>query len=98
MMEKLVVLKLVFKEGGDVMVGNFFGLNDGVVVLILMSECWVLVEGKEIFGYWQVGILVGVKLELMGIGFLVVIKKLFVQVDMMFDQFDLIEINEVFVV
>lgn len=71
--EVLVGLCLVFKKDGIVMVGNVSGLNDGVVVVVMVMVDVVVVVGLIfkfcVFGY----VYVGVCFEVMGIGFVLVV-------------------------
>lgn len=95
--EVLVKLCLLF-DGGSVIVGNVLGVNDGVVVLI-----FVIVEVVKKYGLIFIvcvlgGVMVGVLLCIMGIGFVFVSQKLLVWLGLMQVDFDVIELNEVFVV
>lgn len=91
-------LKLVFKKDGSVMVGNVFGLNDGVVVILMVFE-----NGLKYYYFILlvsvVGVVVvGVELCIMGIGLVEVIKKVLKCIGLMLNDMDVIELNEVFVV
>lgn len=75
-LDMFVGFKLVFCKGGSVMVGNVLGFNDGVVVLVLMSVEWVCVFGVKLLVCWVGGVVVGVEVWVMGLGFIFVICKL----------------------
>lgn len=87
---------MVFIKGiGVVIVGNVFGICDGVVVNILMSEEVVNKYGVKLFvrvvSYvWSV-----CEFEIMGIGFVVVVKEVLKKVGKSVGEMDIIEFNEV---
>lgn len=68
MVEVLGVLCLVFDKVGIVIVGNVFGINDGVVVLVIMEEFVVLVVGFIFLVCIKSYVSGGVFFVLMGMG------------------------------
>lgn len=70
--EDMLKLCLVFKKDGVVIVGNVFGLNDGVVVFMLMLVDKVKDFGVLLFVKIRVYGIVGVDFVIMGIGFVFV--------------------------
>lgn len=81
-----------------VIVGNVFGINDGVVVVVLVIVDVVKKVGLKLwvcfFGYY----VVGVCLDIMGIGLVLVVEGVLKWIGLMIVDFDVIELNEVFVV
>lgn len=101
LVEGLVKLCLVFcngQFGGIVIVGNLLQMSDGVGVVLLVFEQVVKDYGFMLLVCFVSFLVVGVCLEVMGIGLIVVILKVFRQVGLIQDQLDWIEFNEVFVV
>lgn len=98
MFEQLVKLKVLFCQGGVIIVGNVLGVNDGVVVLIIVSEQQVVIQGFMLWVCIVVMVMVGVELCLMGLGLVLVVCKVLEWVGFNINDMDLIELNEVFVV
>jgi acetyl-CoA C-acetyltransferase len=94
--EKLALLKPVFKQGGTVTAGNSSGRNDGAAALVMMSEeeavkrelnpCLRIVSQAA----------VGVSPEIMGIGPVPATLKALKLAGLSLDDIDLIELNEAF--
>lgn len=98
MFEGLGKFWFVFVVKGFVIVGNVLFFLDGVVVVVVMSKEKADELGFKLLVYYcgfQVG---GVVFEVMGIGFIAVFFKLFEKIGVKFEEIDLIELNEVFVV
>jgi len=76
-MDDLVVLKMLFCLYGWVIVGNVVGFNDGVMVCLFVLVDIVVELGLMVcmclVGYF----FVGVEFEVMGIGLVLVIEKVF---------------------
>lgn len=96
--EKVSEFKLVFWLNGIVIVGNVCLFNDGVVVVVIISD----IKVKELGLILLVCIVFigvsGLFLEIMGLGLIEVFKKVLERVGMVIIDIDLVEINEVFVV
>lgn len=89
-------LKFVFKKDGLVMVGNVFGFNDGVVLLLVVSEelvqVYELMLLVEIVDY----VLGGFVLEWVMMMLVLVIQKLLKKMNIQVGDVDFWELNEVF--
>ena len=94
--ESLKSLKSVFMEKGTVTAGNSSGLNDGAAALVLSTAAAAKSNGlkvkAKILGYSHSG----VRPEVMGIGPIVAVKKLFDKTGLSEKDFDVIESNEAF--
>lgn len=94
--EGLSKLKPVFAKDGMVTAGNSSQTNDGAAFLILMSSEKAKEKGLKplaIFRYYSVA---GVPPEVMGIGPVYAIRKLFEKTGFDWEKIDLIELNEAF--
>ena len=94
--EKLSMLKPVFKEGGTVTAGNSCGRNDGAVAMLVMRE----EKARELnlqplarVVDWSTS---GVSPEMMGIGPVPAVKKLLERTKMQLKDIGLFELNEAF--
>ncbi|WP_273852632.1 thiolase family protein [Guptibacillus spartinae] len=94
--EKLSMLKPVFKEGGTVTAGNSCGRNDGAVAMLVMRE----EKARELnlqplarVVDWSTS---GVSPEIMGIGPVPAVKKLLERTEMQLKDIGLFELNEAF--
>lgn len=94
--EKLSMLKPVFKEGGTVTAGNSCGRNDGAVAMLVMRE----EKARELnlqplarVVDWSTS---GVSPEIMGIGPVPAVKKLLERTKMQLKDIGLFELNEAF--
>ena len=95
-LESLKSLKSVFMEKGTVTAGNSSGLNDGAAALVLSTVTAAGSNGlkvkAKILGYSHSG----VRPEVMGIGPIIAVKKLFEKTGLCEKDFDVIESNEAF--
>ncbi|MHB9797577.1 3-oxoadipyl-CoA thiolase [Pseudomonas sp. MT3] len=94
--EALAKLKPVNGEGRTVTAGNASGVNDGAVALILASAEAVKKHGltprAKVLGMASAG----VAPRVMGIGPVPAVRKLLERLNLLVDQFDVIELNEAF--
>ena len=95
-LEKLAVLKPVFKKGGTVTAGNASGMNDGGVALLIMSgeRCDAL--GLKPLGRFVSCALAGVEPKYMGIGPAYATPKALKIAGLTLEQMDIVECNEAF--
>ena len=95
-LESLKSLKSVFMEKGTVTAGNSSGLNDGAAALVLSTATAAGSNGlkvkAKILGYSHSG----VRPEVMGIGPIIAVNKLFEKTGLCEKDFDVIESNEAF--
>ena len=95
-LEKLAGLRPVFQKDGSVTAGNASGINDGAAALVLarasVSESNGLRPLARIIGYAHAG----VRPEVMGIGPIPAVTKLFEKTGLGPNDFDVIESNEAF--
>lgn len=95
-LEKLALLKPVFKEGGSVTAGNSSGRNDGASAVLLMSkeklEQYNLQPKAKIIAQ----AIAGVSPDIMGIGPVPSTQKALAQANLTIDDIHLIELNEAF--
>ncbi|MCA0990550.1 thiolase family protein [Pseudalkalibacillus hwajinpoensis] len=94
--EKLSMLKAVFKEGGSVTAGNSCGRNDGAVAMLVMTEA----KARELqlqplarIIDWATS---GISPEIMGVGPVPAVKKLLERTGKQLNDIGLIELNEAF--
>ncbi|MYL64114.1 acetyl-CoA C-acyltransferase [Bacillus hwajinpoensis] len=94
--EKLSMLKPVFKEGGSVTAGNSCGRNDGAVAMLVMTEA----KARELqlqplarIIDWATS---GISPEIMGVGPVPAVKKLLERTGKQLNDSGLIELNEAF--
>jgi acetyl-CoA C-acetyltransferase len=94
--EKLALLKPVFKQGGTVTAGNSSGRNDGAAALVMMSEEEAV--KRELTPCLRVvsQAAVGVSPEIMGIGPVPATLKALKLAGLSLEDIDLIELNEAF--
>lgn len=94
--EALAGLRPVFKKDGSVTAGNASGINDGAAALVLAradaAEKAGLKPRARILGYAHAG----VRPEVMGIGPIPAVEKLFEKTGLSAGDFDVIESNEAF--
>ncbi|MEW6201867.1 MAG: thiolase family protein [bacterium] len=95
-LEGLAGLKPAFALKGTVTAGNSSPMNDGAAALVLMSEEKAKELGCTILAYYRYYVSVGVPPEIMGVGPLYAIRKLFEKTGLTKDDIDLFEINEAF--
>lgn len=95
-MEKLSKLRPAFKEGGTVTAGNSSGINDGAAAVVLMKESKAKELGiKPILRLVDASV-AGVDPQIMGVGPIPAMKKLFAKTGLTKDDIGLIELNEAF--
>ncbi|MEW5946273.1 MAG: thiolase family protein [bacterium] len=94
--EVLAGLKPVFRKDGMVTAGNSSPMNDGAAALVLMSAEKARELGCEILARYRQCVSVGVPPEIMGVGPLFAIRRLFEKTGLTKDDVDLFEINEAF--
>ena len=95
-LEKLAGLKPVFKQGGTVTAGNSSPLSDGAAAVLIMERQKAEALGLKPllrFAGFNVG---GVRPEVMGIGPVEAVPRLFARTGVSLDDVDLIELNEAF--
>ncbi len=94
--EALAALPPAFRKGGTVTAGNASGINDGAAALVLAradaAEAAGCTPQARIIGYAQAG----VAPEVMGIGPVPAVRRLFGKTGLGADDFDVIESNEAF--
>jgi acetyl-CoA acyltransferase len=94
--EGLAALKPVFKPGGTVTAGNSSPLSDGAAGVIIMSREQAEARGlKPRFKFRHFAV-AGVRPEVMGIGPIEAVPKVFKLAGMSLDDIELIELNEAF--
>jgi acetyl-CoA C-acetyltransferase len=95
-LDKLAGLRTVFQKDGSVTAGNASGINDGAAALVLARASTAEAKGLKplarIIGYAHAG----VRPEVMGIGPIPAVTKLFEKTGLNADDFDVIESNEAF--
>ena len=95
-LEKLGSLRPVFEKDGTVTAGNASGLNDGAAAVVLATataaEAAGLTPKFRVLGYAHAG----VRPEVMGIGPVPAVQKLFAKTGLKVGDFDVIESNEAF--
>ncbi|MGC9044462.1 MAG: thiolase family protein [Myxococcota bacterium] len=94
--EGLSKLKPVFAKDGTVTAGNSSQTNDGAAFLVLMSSDKAKELGLKPLAIFRHFAVAGVPPEVMGIGPVAAIRKLFKKTALDWDKIDLIELNEAF--
>ena len=95
-LEKLALLKPVFKEGGTVTAGNASGRNDGAAALLVMSEDEALKRGYQPKARIIAQASAGCAPELMGMGPVYATLKALKQTNLSMADLDVVELNEAF--
>jgi len=95
-LEKLALLKPVFKEGGTVTAGNASGRNDGAAALLVMSEDEALKRGYQPKARIIAQASAGCAPELMGMGPVNATLKALKQTNLSMTDLDIVELNEAF--
>ena len=94
--EKLATLRPVFQNDGTVTAGNASGLNDGAAAIVLATHDAALNAGLapefRVLGYAHAG----VRPDVMGMGPVPAVQKLFKNTGLTAKDFDVIESNEAF--
>lgn len=94
--ERLSALKPIFKENGTVTAGNACPINDGAAVLLLMSEEKCIELGITPLAKFVDSTSAGVDPNLLGIGPVPAVKKLFNRTHLSVKDIDIVEFNEAF--
>ena len=94
--EKMAKLRPVFDKNGTVHAGNSSGITDGACALLLMTAAEAERRGFEPLATIGEFTAAGVDPNVMGIGPVPAIQKLFARRGQSFDDYDLIELNEAF--
>ena len=95
-LEKLASLPPAFKEDGVVTAGNACPLNDGAAAVLVMSEEKARSLGLEPLARILGSAISGVAPEIMGVGPIVALQKLFAQTGKKISDVDVVELNEAF--
>lgn len=94
--DKLAKLRPAFKEGGTVTAGNSSGINDAAAAVVLMKESKAIELGLKPIIRLVDAAVAGVDPQIMGIGPVPALKKLFAKTGIKKEQIGLIELNEAF--
>jgi acetyl-CoA C-acetyltransferase len=95
-LEKLRQLEPVFKEGGTVTAGNSCPLNDGAAAVVVMSDTRARELGITPRARIVGSSVSGVEPEIMGVGPIGAVRRVFDQTGMTIDDIDVVELNEAF--
>jgi acetyl-CoA C-acetyltransferase len=95
-LEKLAVLKPVFKKGGTVTAGSASGMNDGAVAVLLMSREKCEALRFKPLGRFVACALAGVEPKYMGIGPAYAVPKALERAGLKLADMDIVECNEAF--
>ncbi len=93
---KLATLKPAFKKDGVVTAGNSSGINDGIAVVILMSEEKAKELNIQPLAYIENFASCGLEPEVMGLGPIYATKKLLKKQNINIEDINLFEMNEAF--
>jgi acetyl-CoA acyltransferase len=94
--EGLAKLKPVFRQGGRVTAGNSSPLSDGAAAVIVMEAGKAAQLGLKPLARFVGFNVAGVRPEIMGVGPINAVPRLFKRTGMSMDDIDLIELNEAF--
>jgi acetyl-CoA C-acetyltransferase len=95
-LEKLAELEPAFKPDGKVTAGNSCPLNDGAAAVVVMSEPRTRELGIEPRARILASAVSGVEPEIMGVGPIGAVRKVFEQAGMTIEDVDVVELNEAF--
>ena len=95
-LEKLSLLKPIFRKNGTVTAGNSSGINDGAAAVLLMSRGKADELGLIPMARWTGSAVAGVDPGVMGYGPVPSTKKLLKRFNLTLDDIGLIELNEAF--
>ena len=95
-LEKLSLLKPIFRKNGTVTAGNSSGINDGAAAVLLMSRDKADELGLIPMARWVGSAVAGVDPGVMGYGPVPSTKKLLKRFNITLDDIGLIELNEAF--
>lgn len=94
--EGLAKLKPVFRQGGRVTAGNSSPLSDGAAAVIVMEASKAAQLGLKPLARFVGFNVAGVRPEIMGVGPINAVPRLFKRTGLSMDDIDLIELNEAF--
>ena len=95
-LEKLSLLKPIFRKNGTVTAGNSSGINDGAAAVLLMSREKADELGLKPIARWVGSAVAGVDPSVMGYGPVLSTEKLLKRFNLTLDDIGLIELNEAF--
>ncbi len=95
-LEKLGILKPVFRQGGSVTAGNAASLNDGAAALVLMARSRAETLGLRPRARIVASAVAGVDPAYMGLGPIPATRKVLERAGLRLQDIDLIEMNEAF--
>ena len=95
-LEKLSLLKPIFRKNGTVTAGNSSGINDGAAAVLLMSRDKADELGLKPLARWVGSAVAGVDPGVMGYGPVPSTEKLLKRFNLALDDIGLIELNEAF--
>jgi acetyl-CoA acyltransferase len=95
-LQKLAALRPAFGPDGSVTAGNSSPFTDGAAALVLMAADRALRFGAKPRALFRAFAVAGVPPEIMGVGPVPAVRKLFAKVGLRADQIDLFEMNEAF--
>jgi acetyl-CoA acyltransferase len=95
-LEKLATLRPSFATDGSVTPGNSSPLNDGASMTMVMSSDAAKKKGLKPMAYFRHFAVAGVPPDIMGVGPIFAIRKLFQKTGMRATDIDLYELNEAF--
>ena len=95
-MEKLAMLKPVFRKGGSVTAGNSSGINDGAAALALASRSYAEAHGHRPRARIVSSAVAGVDPAYMGLGPIFATRKALDRAGLSVADLDLVELNEAF--
>ena len=95
-LEKLSLLKPIFRKNGTVTAGNSSGINDGAAAVLLMSREKADELGLKPIVRWVGSAVAGVDPSVMGYGPVPSTEKLLKRFNLTLDDIGLIELNEAF--
>jgi 3-oxoadipyl-CoA thiolase len=97
-LEKLAMLKPVFRKGGSVTAGNAAGINDGAAALVMMSLSRAQKLGLRPRARVIASAVAGVDPAYMGLGPIPATRKVLQRTGLSIKDIDVIELNEAFAV
>lgn len=95
-MEKLSLLRPIFREGGTVTAGNACPINDGAALLVIMSEAKAREQGLIPLLRFVDAVSVGIDPHILGAGPIPAVRKLLRKTGLSVDELMRIEFNEAF--
>ena len=95
-LERLAILRPVFKKDGTVTAGNASTINDGAAAVVIMSAEKAAELGLTPRLRWHTRAVAGVEPAIMGTGPVPAVKKVLGKSGMTLEDIDLIELNEAF--